>query len=73
MDLKIRELRRKFYSSKDDDEALDILIEIDSLQRQRFSELGEFLPASNKKVYVFDLDYQRWFELPERGSISCDA
>lgn len=60
MDSQIKQLRNKFRRSKSDDEALDILKQIDKLQRARHLATGSFLPHEDGRVYYYDFDYQQW-------------
>lgn len=66
LDFRIKQLRREFTNSRDDDEAMEILIRISELQKQRFREQGSFLPMADGRNFYFDLDYQRWFEIPKK-------
>lgn len=63
MDQEIHSLRLKFWATKSDNEALELLQQIDKLQRQRFEEKGSFLPHPDGKVYYYDFDYDRWFQM----------
>lgn len=62
IDRRIHLLRREFQDSKDESADMDILREINHLQRYRHLITGEFMPSSDGSVYYLDVDRGLWFE-----------
>ncbi len=69
IDNQIRAKRNQFRNERSDEKALEVLREINSLQRLRKLETGKFLPHKlrdgTEAVYYYDLDLERWMELKE--------
>jgi hypothetical protein len=62
MDQRIKQLRREMWGARKDEDAYLKLVEIDKLQHQRYLLEGAFLPHGDGKIYIYSLEYEKWFQ-----------